>query len=221
MKFDPKTLRILKSFTDINKSIVFDQGTVLSVRSPSRTILGFADIPDTIPKRFGIYDVTKLLSVLSLFSEPDIQFEDKYLLVGQGRNVIRYWYTDPDNIVDREKPIPTREKIRMPEALVQFELSEEVYGQIIKAMNILGAPNVVIQGSDGKLSIVARNIAEETSNSFAVDIGDTEKEFSVVFSAEQLKFISTNYNVTVSSAVSHFKAEDIQYYIAADAKKKR
>ena len=55
----------------------------------------------------------------------------------------------------------------------------------------------------------------DTSNSFSVNVGQTDDEFCYCFKVENLKLIKGDYNVTVSKKnVALFEGEMIKYFIA-------
>ena len=73
MQFSEQTLSILKSFSTINKSILMTPGNVLKTITPEKTLIAQANIPDTIPQDACIYDLSRFLSILSLYTAPDVE----------------------------------------------------------------------------------------------------------------------------------------------------
>jgi hypothetical protein len=221
MKFDPKTLKVLKNFSSINMSIIFREGNVLSTRSPSNSILAFADIPDTIPRDCAVYDLPKLLTLLSLMDDPQIEFLARDLVIVSGTSKVHYRYTDIANVQRDDKPIPTRDKIRFPEPITTFELTEDTFTRLKKGMDVMQFPNLVVKGEDGFLKLVGCNVGMDSGNKFDVEIGETDKTFRAVFLAENLKMMPGNYMVSIAQQFAHFKGEGLDYYIAVEAPKKR
>ena len=72
MKFSNETLTVLKSFTSINKSILLAKGTVLKTITPEKTLIAIANIDQEIPSDACIYDLSRFLSILSLYNDPDV-----------------------------------------------------------------------------------------------------------------------------------------------------
>ena len=57
----------------------------------------------------------------------------------------------------------------------------------------------------------------DTSNSYSVEVGTVDTDFSYSFKVENLKLLPGNYNVTVSAKkVALFQGEGIKYFIALE-----
>ena len=57
----------------------------------------------------------------------------------------------------------------------------------------------------------------DTSNSYSVEVGTVDTDFSYSFKVENLKLLPGNYNVTVSAKkVALFQGECIKYFIALE-----
>ena len=98
MKFESRTLQILKNFSTLNPSLQFKQGSVISTITPLKTVMARATIKENIPATFAIYELSKFLSVLSLFDNPTITLEDKFLLIGDGKQNVQYTFANPGGI---------------------------------------------------------------------------------------------------------------------------
>jgi len=83
MKLSEKTLTVLKSFAAINKSIVLKPGKILRTITPEKTLMATAIIEDEIPAQACIYDLSRFLSIHSLYDNPDIEFHDKHFTIAQ------------------------------------------------------------------------------------------------------------------------------------------
>ena len=90
MKLSAKTIQILKNFSSINPSIMFNTGNVLSTISPIKTVMARAQIDETIEKDFGIFDLNRFLGVLSLFDDPELLLCDNYVKVTDGRKSVNF-----------------------------------------------------------------------------------------------------------------------------------
>ena len=94
MKFSSETLTVLKSFTSINKSILMKPGNVLKTITPEKTLIAIAEVPDEIPSEACVYDLSRFLSILSLYNDPDVEFGDKYFTISEGKRRTKYVYAD-------------------------------------------------------------------------------------------------------------------------------
>ena len=94
MKFSERTLTILKSFSTINKSILIKEGNVLKTVTPEKTLIASAIIGDQIPSQACVYDLSRFLSILGLYKDPDVEFHDKYFMIRDGKQRTKYVYAD-------------------------------------------------------------------------------------------------------------------------------
>ena len=72
MKFSERTITILKSFSGINKSVLLKAGNVIKTVTPEKTLVASATIPDQIPSQACVYDLSRFLSILGLYRDPDV-----------------------------------------------------------------------------------------------------------------------------------------------------
>ncbi len=114
MKFSERTLTILKSFSTINKSILMKEGNVLKTVTPEKTLVATATIPDQIPSQACVYDLSRFLSILGLYKDPDVEFHDKYFIIQNGKQRTKYVYADISMI----HAAPEKD-IRLPSADVE------------------------------------------------------------------------------------------------------
>ena len=99
MKISTGTLDVLKNFATINTNILVRQGNTLSTISTGKNIFARAELSESFPKEFAIYDLNSLLSLLTLMEDTNIDFQDESLKVSKGTSVFEYYYADPNIIV--------------------------------------------------------------------------------------------------------------------------
>ena len=215
MKLSDSTLTLLKNFSNINQSILFKQGKSLRTISVMKNILAEATINEELPKDFGIYDLNQFLNGLSLHNNPDLDFtNDNYVVIREGRSRSKYFFADPNVIV-----CPPEKTIELPSEDVSFELKTEQLDKLLKAAGIYQLPDLSAIGEDGVVKLVVRDKKNETSNDFAVVVGETEGKFVFNFKVENIKLIPGSYDVVVSQKLlSKFtcREHDLTYYIALE-----
>ena len=215
MKLSDSTLTLLKNFSNINQSILFKQGKSLRTISVMKNIVAEATINEELPKDFGIYDLNQFLNGLSLHNNPDLDFtNDNYVVIREGRSRSKYFFADPNVIV-----YPPEKTIELPSEDVSFELKTEQLDKLLKAAGIYQLPDLSAIGEDGVVKLVVRDKKNETSNDFAVVVGETEGKFVFNFKVENIKLIPGSYDVVVSSKlISKFtcREHDLSYYIALE-----
>ena len=215
MKLSEKTLSFLKNFSTINQSILFKQGSKLRTISVMKNILAEVTIDEEAPKDFGIYDLSQFLNGLSLHNDPELDFaNDGHVVIKEGRMRSKYYFADPNVIIT-----PPEKPITLPSEDVAFELSTEQLDKLLKAAAIYQLPDLAVVGGEGVVKVLVRDKKNDTSNSFSIIVGETDKEFSFNFKVENIKILPGTYNVVVSSKLlSRFtsKNHDLVYYIALE-----
>ena len=219
MKLSDKTLSLLKNFSTINQSILFKKGTKLRTISVMKNILAEATVSEELQKDFGIYDLGQFLNGLSLHNSPELDFqEDNYVVIKEGRSRSKYFFADPQVIVT-----PPEKEMTLPSEDVSFELSTDQLDKLLKAASIYQLPDLAVVGGNGVVKIVVRDKKNDTSNDFAITVGETSnyfcKNFSFNFKVENIKILPGNYEVVVSQKLlSRFKSknQDLTYFIALE-----
>jgi len=215
MKLSDSTLTLLKNFSNINQSILFKQGKSLRTISVMKNILAEATINEELPKDFGIYDLNQFLNGLSLHNNPDLDFaNDNFVVIKEGRSRSKYFFADPNVIV-----CPPEKSIELPTEDVSFELKTEQLDKLLKAAGIYQLPDLAVIGENGVVKLVVRDKKNDTSNDYAVVVGETEGNFVFNFKVENIKLIPGSYDVVVSQKLlSKFtcREHDLTYYIALE-----
>ena len=215
MKLSDSTLTLLKNFSNINQSILFKKGKSLRTISVMKNILAEATINEELPKDFGIYDLNQFLNGLSLHNNPDLDFEnDNFVVIKEGRSRSKYFFADPNVIVK-----PPEKSIELPTEDVSFELKTEQLDKLLKAAGIYQLPDLAVIGENGVVKLVVRDKKNDTSNDYAVVVGETEGNFVFNFKVENIKLIPGSYDVVVSQKLlSKFtcREHDLTYYIALE-----
>ena len=215
MKLSNKTLNIFKNFADINNSILVKQGTQLRTISVAKNILAEANIEEDFPRDFAVYDLNQFLNGLSLHQDPDLDFSpDSYISIKEGKRRVKYFYADPNVIVS-----PPDKEITLPSEDVHFQLDSSALEKLLKAAAVYQLPDLSAVGEAGVVKLVVRDKKNDTSNEFAVVVGETDKEFSFNFKVENIKIIPGAYDVIVSQKLlSKFTNIncDLKYYIALE-----
>ena len=127
----------------------------------------------------------------------------------------KYFFADPKVIVQP----PEDGKISLPSEDVDFTLSTDQLDKLLKAAAIYQLADLAVEGGDGVVKLLVRDKKNDTSNSFSVTVGETDKVFSFNFKVENIKILPGTYDVAVSSKLlSRFtsKNQDLTYYISLE-----
>ena len=77
----------------------------------------------------------------------------------------------------------------------------------------------MLLGKDGVVKLVVRDKKNDTSNEYAIEVGETDNTFVFNFKVENIKIIPGSYEVVVSSKLlSQFQNTqyDLKYFIALE-----
>jgi len=215
MKLSDSTLAVLKNFAGINNSILVKKGTQLRTMSVAKNILAEAEIPEDFPRDVAIYDLNQFLNGLSLHQDPNLDFtEDSHITIKEGRRRVKYFYADPQVII-----APPEKEINLPTKEVCFQLESTSLDKLVKAASVYQLPDLSVIGENGEITMVVRDKKNDTSNEYAVNVGETDKEFEFNFKMENIKIIPGSYNVVMSSKLlSEFTNTqyNLKYFIALE-----
>lgn len=214
MRFDGRTLSILKNFSTINPSILFQPGSRLRTMSPTKTILAEARLKENLEKEFAIFEVSRFLSVLSLFEQPTLMVKENFVTIADDKQRVDYVFADKEAIVTPSDKTP-----QIPNPEINFKLTADTLDRVQKAMGVLKIPEMAVVGENGVISVQAvQSKNSSVSDSFSIDVGTTPHTFKMIFKAENIKLLHGDYDVSISSkGIAHFLTSDVQYWVAVES----
>lgn len=219
MKLSNETLAVLKNFAGINQNLLFKAGNVIKTKSESSNVFGEVTIKEEFPQDFGIYEMGRFLSALSLFDQPELQFNDTFVRITDGKNSLDYLYADQSLLVaaNYDKPL------KLPNIIATIELKQGDLAKLQKAASVLGAPTISIEAKDGNLKVKVHDNKNSSSDKFSLDIGQTTaSDFNVDLKLETLRFIPGDYTVDITEKVvvrfTH-TVDELVYLVAGEITK--
>ena len=213
MKLSNETVSVLKNFSTINQNLVIKSGNKIATMSAMKNIVAKAEVLEEFPQTFAIYDLNEFLSAISLFSKPELEFENDFVMIteeGTSKS-LKYWYSDPSVVTT-----PTKD-ITMPECEVKFNLSSDTLSTVTKAAAVIGAPDMALES--GSLKVTDKKNATANNYALDLDVNSESENYKFWFKVENLKLIQGSYDVQVSSKnISHFKNStgNVEYFIALE-----
>jgi len=226
MNLSNETVSVLKNFATINQNLVIKSGSSISTMSAMKNIVASAEVKETFPTEFAIYDLNEFLAALSLFEKPSLDFKDDFVVItedGSTSKVLKYWYSDPSVVTTVTK------EITMPECEVNFSFENNLLSNVQKAAAVIGVPDMVLEGMDSGIALLkVTDKKNATANDYAVKIDVNNEDgknlpYKFWFKVENLKLLSGTYDVAISSKnISHFVNTnvDIKYWIALEPESK-
>lgn len=219
MKLSDSTVSLLKNFSTINPGIVIREGKALRTMSINKAVFAEAEVAEEFTKEFGIYDLSKLLGVLSLLNQPEIELHDNHLSFKDagGRSSTRMRYTEPKLIV-----APPNKSIAIKQFEVAFKLTKEDLNWIERIGGVLKCPYFVVENVNGNVVFQAADVKGEIVDDASITLGEssTSEAFKFVFKLDNIKLLEGNYNVEISAkGIARFSNDSglkLTYYVTAE-----
>lgn len=216
MKLSDATLGALKNFAAINPNLVVRAGNTVKTISEAKNIVAEAEISESFPVDFGVYDLNEFLSVIGLVDDADLDFNEDSVVVSQGRSKIRYRFSEIDILTSPSK------SVKMPSADVTITLDGETLSKVKRAAGVLGHTDIAITGDNGVIDISVVDTRDTSSNTFSITIDDDnacKESFKFIMNIGNLKILPGDYEVDISKVlITNFRNKDlpVQYWIALE-----
>ena len=214
------TLSVLKNFSTLNSNILVKPGNVLRTITPSKNGMAEATIEETFDVEFGIWDLSKFLGVISLFSAPKFEFGEKSVVIHGGNGSrVTYFYSEP-----RLLTTPTK-NVNMPSISLSVDITEKTFAELQKASSVLQLPDLSFVNENDRIMAVVSDLQDPTTNNYKVDVGvnKSNSEFSLNFKIENIKILPGDYTIEFSkNVVGQFTNEtlDLKYWFAMETNSK-
>lgn len=216
MKFSSETLSVLKNFSTINPSIVFKPGSVVRTISPQKTVMAAATIGETVETQAGVYDLSRFLSTLALFENPDVMFgQDRFTIKG-GASTLSYTYTSESLMVT-----PPEKDIVVPDPEVSVNIKWQDIESVRQAAGVLQLPEIAFIGDGSTITMSAVDSKTSTADNYNTVVADGTglDSFNMIIKTDNLKLVPADYEVTLSSkGMAHFKSSKVQYWVAIETR---
>ncbi len=196
MKISNDTLNILKNFSSINSNILIKPGNTLVTLSPMKNVMAKAVVSENFDSQIAIWDLNKFLGTVSLYSDPNFEFNDDHVLISNndGTSTTKYYYSEPKLITTTER------EISMPNSVVSFELTQDALNEIQRAASVLQVPDIAVTSDGNELVLVAMDSKDSTTNTYSVSLGEAppHDDFCFYYKVENLKMLAGDYKVEIS-----------------------
>jgi hypothetical protein len=212
MKISSETIALLKTFSSINTNLVLRKGSTLSTISGLKNVYASADVPEDFPVDYAIYDLPEFLSVLSLFKDADVTFDEKVAVIKEGKSAIRYYAADISLLVLPEKPMT------FVDPLVEFILPQATLTTALKTAGALRSADIAFEGDGENIYVVVADLKNPNANSFRVVVGETDKTFRANLKVENLKMSPGEYKVGLTKRKIKFEntSQKVTFYTALE-----
>lgn len=217
MKFSESTLAVLKNFASINSGVVLKSGNFQKTIAPEKSILVEAEISESLPYEFGIYDLNQFLGNISALDNPELSFDDKRVIMSDGDIELNYYSSSATNIIS-----PPEKALKMTQVDVSFTITNSILQKLLRLSSMNNLIHLSVVGKNGDIRLQTHDKTSDTSNFASFKLSDyTGKDFIASFKVENIKLIPADYDVEIQlGAFAKFtsKSSNINYYIALESK---
>lgn len=225
MKLSSETLDILAGVRLINtgaavKGAVFKKGNKIKARRYGTDMpVMYADIPDEIPQDFAVHDLPKFLSMFSILTDPEITFEDSYIIFKSGKKKAKFRYVAP-RMIERDDTFFERE-IKLPTVDFSCEIDKQTLKSITEAAAMFESPQIAFQGDGKTVTMVTYNVRDPKADKMEIEVGESSHKFNLIMDLSVLQFLKRDYQVNVClKGIVEWKAADLKYFITCSDKSK-
>ncbi len=215
---------LLKNYININKSLLIREGNTVSTLSVNKNIMARCVVEENFPSQAAIYDLSYLIGAILISEDPVLDFtkENCMTIRDKGsRSKSTIYYADPEIIV-----APPEKDHELPEEDVSFNLTWQTFLKLKKSSEIYNIPDLCLYGNDGQLVICTTDKKNDTANSFAVELQETDFDGCFCFKMENLKLFPSDYRVSIhggqvalfESTTNRKGIQSIRYWIALEPK---
>lgn len=214
MKLSKETIAILKNFATINGGIQFVEGNEIRVSAFDKTVLGIATVKEEFPIDFAIYDLGQFLSVLSMFSDPELEFHDDYLYIKEGRSRVKYFYVDPRNIVAAPYDLV------LGSGESSLFVSADQLTSLIKASSIMKLADFALVKDGDSIQMIVEDSSQDSNHEYTIDIDfDVDMDdFELQLKMKTMNFLPLDYEIELigEDRITFTNHEQqLQYFVAA------
>lgn len=215
MKLSQQTVSLLQSFANINSNLLVKPGNKLATRNAVGSAQARAMVDEDFPVQFAIYDLNQLLSLLSVSSDPDIEFGEKSMTIKSSTGgEIEYFYADASLITAPPETDPTLE------SHFKFTLTGSDIQVIQKTAQIVSATmlSVVSEGKTAHLKI--NDPKNSTSNTYKKELDSCDKQFNVKVSMESFRgVVPDTYDVKIAHALGKGGNKVLVFHLSSTTRK--
>lgn len=214
MKLSDTTLKILKNFNSLNKSILFYPGQEIKNLSADGSVYMTAVIEEEIPKKFAILNIGELLQVLSVIENADIEFKDDHIFISNKTNSVVFKYALSQVVTD-----VYQRKITLADPTFEIDLSTAQVKNLFNMSACLKINDVKVEpGDDGKF--VLYDAKGTHSHTYTINTGVKIDIEPITFNISTLSILDIDYKVSYHKQKNlvRFSGVDtpVKYHVAAN-----
>lgn len=199
MKISKETIKILKTFSQINGGLVFETGNFIMTRSMVGQIYAHANLEDEIDADFCISDLQHFIGILTAMGDCDIEFrpETADLKITNGFSTVYHQTHDKSMIVTPERKI----SIKSPRFV--FDLTNDIMAQMRNIWRVQSITHINICRRGDEIHIEGYSRKSDMNSTkvlhnIVVGKYDGENDFEVILNIDNIKVDNSDYQVLVA-----------------------
>jgi hypothetical protein len=199
MKLSTETLEILNSFRDINESVIIYPGNVIKTKSVDNRIFAEAVIEETFDRECAFYSLKGFLDAYNILGSPEVVLSDEnYVLLQDGSNQIKYYYSEPSLIVSPDPNLNFQLKTKD----VCFHLNQVHLHKMLKMTTFDSDKKQWVVDficDDGEIQLLVHNRKDPTKPSYSTVVGESTHKFHFSTFLDTMLFINGSYDIVISA----------------------
>lgn len=214
MKLSETTVATLKSFAGIEDRLLIKAGTKQSTITEEETVMAEANLKDSFPQEFAIYDLHNFLATYATLNDPDLSFFENYLIMKDAGTSVKYYYCNPQLIKVR----PPEEMSDIDNPLVSFVFTQDMYQKINKLTGLNDFTHLLIVGENGRLLIKLYNDQNDLANTVEISLNEnyTGKDVKALIKLANLLIVPADYDVMIGDGFALFSTKVLRYFITLE-----
>ena len=219
MKISAETLIVLGNMAKLNQHLVIEVGS--KIRSINEHGTSFVEFngDEVYPVQIALHDLSGFLKVVSLFDEPDFDFQDKFVKLSDEFASQTYYYSEPDELIfnnDEPEPVDYEIKFKLKGAKLQRTLSAALTNNVedIAFVGKDGAVYLEASDKDNPTRSFSILLEEEDHGNFTALLKQTKKTKINVLPFDYDVEICTFGAIKFSTDIEEF---DLSYVMAVEA----
>lgn len=226
MKLSKETLEIISAISKINaksnvNGAVFKKGSRIKARRyKSDAPVMYANINESFPRDFAVYDLPKFLAMFKVLEDPDLTFEDDYINFKSGKKKAKFRYV-AEHLIENDSTFFTKE-IKMPSIDFTCEISKDLMRSIIDAAAMFQSPQIAFTSNNGIVSLTTYNLRDPRADKFEIEVGEcSDWEFNAVVDVTQVQLLQRDYTVSICKrGLIEWSSPDLKYFVTISDKSK-
>lgn len=226
MKISKETLEIISAISKINaKSNVngaaFRKGSQIKARRyKSDAPVLYANINESFPRDFAIYDLPKFLAMFKVLEDPDLTFEDDYINFKSGKKKAKFRYV-AEYLIENDSTFFEKE-IKLPSVDFQCDIDKGTMKSIIDAAAMFQSPQIAFTTNDGVVSLTTYNLRDPRADKFEIEVGESpDWDFNMILDVSHIQFLWRDYKVSLCKrGLIEWTSPDLKYFVTVSDKSK-